>query len=69
MKLYYEAKETSEEEPEFIRVDITDMTDEEKADTLKAIKDVMAGKTYRLTEHTCCHDGDPQSTPCVMVEI
>lgn len=69
MRLYYEANETSKEpmaDTEFIRVDITDMTDTEKADALKAIKDVMTGKTYRLTEHTCGHD---EKSACVMREI
>ena len=58
MRLYYEALEIVDmnETGEFIRADITDMTDKEKEDTLQAIKDVMSGKEYRLTEHICGHD-------------
>ena len=58
MRLYLEASEMVDEEAEaeFIRADITDMTDKEKEDILSAIKDIMAGKKYRFTEHICGHD-------------
>uniref|UniRef100_A0A6M3K524 Uncharacterized protein n=1 Tax=viral metagenome TaxID=1070528 RepID=A0A6M3K524_9ZZZZ len=72
MKLYYEASEVPDipmEDSEFIRVDITDMTDTEKTDILKAIKDVMSGKEYKLIEHTCYHDNIPKNAQCVMREI
>lgn len=69
MRLYYDASEivSMGETGEFIRADITDMTDSEKADTLLAIKDVMSGKEYSLTEHHCYHDGGGK--PCEMKEI
>ena len=67
MRLYYEAQEIVgfEEDSEFIRANVTDMTDKEKEDTLQAIKDVMSGKEYRLTEHICGHD---EGLPCTRLE-
>jgi len=56
MKEYYEATETVEENPEFIRSDVTGMTEQEKADVQAAIEDVMSGKHYRLMAHYCYHD-------------
>jgi hypothetical protein len=71
MRYYYEANEivTEFEEADFVRADITDMTAQEKSDTLQAIKDVMSGKDYSLKEHFCYHDGVPPNTPCEMKEI
>ena len=71
MRLYYEALEIlpegTMEETEFIRIDITDMTDTEKENVLDAIKDVMSGKVYRLNEHSCYHDEGGR--PCELKEI
>ncbi len=70
MKLYYEASELvkDEIEPEFIRIEITDMTDKEKEEVLAEIKDIMEGN-YKMIEHFCYHDGSPMNTPCVMRAI
>jgi len=71
VRLYYEAQEivTNVDESEFIRVDITDMTELEKGEVLKAIKDIMAGMNYKLTEHECYHDQLELQKPCEMQEI
>ena len=71
MRLYYEAQEivTNVDESEFIRVDITDMTELEKGEVLKAVKDIMAGVNCKLTEHKCYHDQLELNKPCEMQEI
>ena len=70
MRLYYEALEIvpEDEAAEFIRADITDMTDEEKVDVLQAIRDVMARKTYGLTEHRCFH-GESPPRKCEIIKM
>jgi hypothetical protein len=65
MKLYYEAVDTSsEEEGEFVRLDVTDYTDKERAEILAALKDLMGDCTYYA--HTCGHD---EMASCVSVNI
>lgn len=69
MRLYYEATEVLPDdigESEFIRIDVTDMDDQEKSDVLQAIKAVMSGKVYKLKEHQCFHD---EGKDCVSQEI
>jgi len=63
MREYLEATETVEidQESEFIRSEVTGMTDTEKADVQSSMEDVMSGKHYRLVTHYCEHD---QSKPC-----
>lgn len=60
MKQYYEAREIlpvdTMETGEFIRIDITDGTDKEKASILQSIKDIMSGKKYTLKLHNCYHE-------------
>ena len=60
MREYYEALETVEIEtgiePDFIRIDITDMNVLERTDTLTEIKDAMNGITCRFKYHICGHD-------------
>ena len=65
MRYYYEAHDivAEGEEAEFIRADITGMTDAEKEEVKKAIQDVMNGKKYVLLHHTCGHD---ESRGCTM---
>ena len=60
MRHYYEATEIlsegSEINPDFIRIDITDMLEMERVEVLQLIKDQFAGLTYRLILHHCAHD-------------
>jgi len=60
MRQYYEATEilpeSSEIEPDFIRMDITDVLLDDRPTILQLIKDQFAGMTYRLILHHCNHD-------------
>ena len=68
MKIYLEAQEIVSvfEQAEFIRSDITGMTDTEVEAVKKAMQDIMSGTNYRLTRHTCRHD---ENKTCTAVEI
>lgn len=69
MRQYVEAMELNiefPENPDFIRADITGKTDSEIAVITEVVREVMAGKIYRLTTHDCGHD---ESKACVVVEI
>ncbi|MCW3140573.1 MAG: hypothetical protein N2V72_00110 [Methanophagales archaeon] len=66
MRIYYECFEllpegAAEEEPDFVRVDITDKTESEKAEILDAIKEQFEGKKHILRLHYCKHD---EHKPC-----
>jgi len=67
MRQYYEARETlpegSEIEPDFIRMDITDVLLDDRPQILQLIKDQFAGITYTLISHNCYHDENPNA-PC-----
>ena len=68
MKTYIEATEVVEGFeviPEFIRSDITDMTDTEIQAVKDVMKDIMTGKNYILQRHFCRHD---ESGSCEMIE-
>lgn len=60
MRSYYEAIEILPEnsmiEPDFIRIDITDMNPGERTTTLQLIKDQFADMDHILTLHHCNHD-------------
>lgn len=60
MRLYYECiellPEDSMEEPDFVRIDITDKSEDEKKEILSAIKEQFAGKKYMLRLHYCKHE-------------
>lgn len=60
MRQYYEAREIlpegSEIEPDFIRMDITDVLLDDRPQILQLMKDQFSGLTYRLTIHHCRHD-------------
>ena len=70
MRQYYEAREipsdSDDVDTEFIRADITDMTDTERAEVLTAIKDVMSGVKCKFIKHDCLHD---EHGACVMEEV
>jgi len=70
MKQYYEAieilPEDSFEAPEFIRIDVTDMTDKERVPVLQGIKDVMSGVKCKFSLHLCGHeDGESCSMEAI----
>ena len=64
MRLYLEAKEQGTDDPEFIRTDVTDMTETEKTDALNLIKQIMPRAVY--SRHFCRHD---ESKPCSIEKI
>ena len=69
MRYYYEAHENVDDfeiSPEFIRIDITDMTESEKDAVLADIKSIMSGKDYRLEYHQCGHD---EGKSCITKDI
>ena len=72
MRLYYEAYEVlpedSAEEPDFVRIDVTDLSESERLDALEAIREQFAGKKYVIYLHKCYHDEDPKK-PCEVVKI
>ncbi len=71
MRIYYEAIEDNVpvedsrngegQTAEFIRVDVTENTPEERMAIMAALDDLMAGKTYHLQAHGCTHD---EGKPC-----
>jgi len=68
MKLYLEAMEIrteiTEEDAEFIRIDITGM-DEPTIDLVReSIKDIMSGIEYTFNRHECGHD---EEKACIMI--
>ena len=44
------------EKAEFIRIDITDMTESEIGEVKKAMNDIMKGVPYIMRRHFCGHD-------------
>jgi len=71
VRVYYECLEllpedTTEEEPDFVRIDITDKSEDEKKEILSAIKEQFAGKKYMLRLHKCKHE---EYEPCVVEVI
>ena len=58
MRLYYEAieKVQEESEPDFIRIDVTDLDQSSREQVLELIKSQMAGKDCVLRLHYCRHD-------------
>jgi hypothetical protein len=67
MKVYYEAATAAPEEDggEFVRLDVTDYTKEERAQILAALIDFMPKESI-FTAHTCHHD---VYAPCTSVEM
>ena len=64
MRVYIEAFETEETSTggsEFIRIDVTNLTEEEKKEVLEAIREHFAGRKYRIQIHYCRHD---EKKPC-----
>ena len=73
MKLYYEAQEILPEnstlQAEFIRTDVTDMTDFEQSAVLKTMRDVMSGINCTFQKHTCYHNGGGNHPDCVWEDL
>lgn len=70
MRLYLEAQEQIDIDqtivPEFIRIDVTDLTEAKQNKVKKAIEAVMRGRDYKLLRHICGHD---EQKSCIVEEV
>jgi hypothetical protein len=70
VRVYVEAVETpppeAAEEPDFIRIDVTGLSDREVQDVISVVRELMKGTSYILQLHYCFHDEDPPR-PCNIV--
>jgi hypothetical protein len=60
-----QAPETGEE-PDFVRVDVTGLSEGEVQDVVNVVRELMKGTSYILQLHYCFHDEDPPR-PCNIV--
>ena len=72
MRIYLECTEIlpkeSTEEPDFIRIDITDLDEQQRKDVLDSIRQQFSGIKYTLIIHYCYHDeGKPCETTIIEV--
>jgi hypothetical protein len=72
LRVYVEAYEQlppeSTEEPDFIRVDVTGLSDREVQEVISIVRELMRGTSYTLQLHYCYHDEDPVK-PCSVVVL
>jgi hypothetical protein len=72
LRVYVEAIETlppeAVEEPDFIRVDVTGLSDSEVQEVISIVRELMKDTSYILQLHYCYHDEDPVK-PCSIVVL
>jgi hypothetical protein len=72
LRVYVEAYEVlspeATEEPDFIRVDVTGLSEGEVKDVINVVRELMRGTSYTLQLHYCYHDEDPVR-PCSIVVL
>jgi hypothetical protein len=72
LRVYVEAFEVLQpeaaEEPDFIRVDVTDASASEVQNVISMVRELMKGANYILLLHYCYHDEDPVR-PCSVVVL
>jgi hypothetical protein len=72
LRVYVEAYEQlppeATEEPDFIRVDVTGLSEGEVQDVINVVRELMSGTSYILQLHYCYHDEDPVK-PCSIVVL
>jgi hypothetical protein len=61
VRTYYEAAEILDADidldlPEFVRIDVTEMTVAERDSVARDIIDIMSGRVCELSQHHCYHD-------------
>lgn len=70
MRVYVEAYEQlppeAVEEPDFVRIDVTGLSDQKVQDVINIVRELMRGTSYILQLHYCYHDEDPVK-PCSVV--
>jgi hypothetical protein len=74
VRVYVEAYEQlppeSAEEPDFIRVDVTGLSEREVQDVISTVREFMKGTNYILQLHYCYHDEEPvRSCNIVVLEV
>jgi hypothetical protein len=72
LRVYVEAIETLQpetvEEPDFVRVDVTGLSEREVQEVISIVRELMKGTSYILQLHYCYHDEDPIK-PCSIVVL
>jgi hypothetical protein len=72
MRVYVEAYEVlspeATEEPDFIRVDVTGLSESDISNVISIVRELMRGTSYTLQLHYCYHDEDPVK-PCSTVVL
>jgi hypothetical protein len=72
LRVYVEAYEVLQpevaEEPDFIRIDVTGLSDREVQEVISIVRELMKGTSYILQLHYCYHDEDPVK-PCGITVI
>jgi hypothetical protein len=56
------------EEPAFVRVDVTGLSDSEVQEVISIVRELMKGTSYILQLHYCYHDEDPVK-PCNIIVL
>lgn len=75
MRVYIEAMEIVEgdeeftEELDFVRIDVTEKTEQEREEIIQAIREQFAGKKYLLQLHICRHDEGEACSVSVIEEV
>jgi hypothetical protein len=72
VRVYVEAYEQpppeSAEESDFIRIDVTGLSEGEVQDVISVVRELMRGTNYILQLHYCYHDEDPVK-PCNIIVL
>jgi len=72
LRVYVEAYEVlppeATEEPDFIRIDVTGLSEGEVQNVINIVRELMKGTRYTLQLHYCYHDEDP-AKPCNIIVL
>jgi hypothetical protein len=72
LRVYVEAYEVlspeATEEPDFIRIDVTGLSEGEVQNVINVVRELMKGTSYTLQLHYCYHDEDPVK-PCNIIVL
>jgi hypothetical protein len=72
LRVYVEAYEQlppeATEEPDFIRIDVTGLSEREVQEVISIVRELMEDTSYILQLHYCYHDEEPVK-PCNIVVL
>jgi hypothetical protein len=72
LRVYVEAYEQlppeATEEPDFIRIDVTGLSEREVQEVISIVRELMKDTSYILQLHYCYHDEEPVK-PCYIVVL